>query len=89
MKMPAEQQKRFESWLRSKCSNLKCALCQSVRWKIGAVVSPAPVNPADVSSAEEPLIAQLVCKNCAHVVLFDLRPIIAEEAPDPSKTMIF
>jgi hypothetical protein len=89
MKMPAEQQMRFESWLRTKCSNLKCALCQSVRWKIGELPAPAQVNPQDKSGAAAPQIAQLVCKNCAHVVLFDLRQIEADNVPDPSKTMIF
>lgn len=89
MKMPAEQQIRFESWLRGKCSNLKCALCQSVRWKIGEMALPAPVNPVDTPGSSEVVMAQLICKNCAHVVLFDLRQITAEEVPDPSKTMIF
>ena len=58
-------QTRFESWLRDKCSNLKCALCQSVRWKIGDLLLPVHVNPADEPGAEEPVMAQLVCKNCA------------------------
>ena len=47
MKMPAEQQIRFEGWLRARCSNLRCALCQSVRWKIGELSLSAHVNPAD------------------------------------------
>jgi hypothetical protein len=89
MKMPAEQQILFERWLRMKCSNLKCALCQSVRWKIGELPLPPHIDPVDKTAAEGPAIAQLICKNCAHVVLFDLRQINAEEVPDPSKTMIF
>ena len=92
MKMPDELQTRFESWLREKCSNLKCALCQSVRWKIGDLLVPVHVNPVDEPGAEEPVMAQLVCKNCAHVVLFDVRRIKGwheEVVADPSKTMIF
>lgn len=89
MKMTIEQQIRFEGWLRAKCSNLKCALCQSVRWKIGDLPLPAHVKPAGNTGAEEPAIAQLVCKNCAHMVLFDLRRINADDSPDPSKTVIF
>jgi len=92
MKMPVEQQARFDAWLRAKCSNLKCALCQSVRWTIGDLLLPVHVNPADEPGAEEPVMAQLVCKNCAHVVLFDVRRIKGwreEVIADPSKTMIF
>ena len=92
MKMSNEQQTWLESWLRAKCSNLKCALCQSVRWKVGDLLLPVHVNPADEPSAEEPVMAQLVCKNCAHVVLFDFRRIKCwheEVVADPSKTMIF
>jgi hypothetical protein len=89
MKMTAEQQIRFEGWLRAKCSSLKCALCQSVRWKIGELPLPAHINPVDKPGAEEPVIVQLICKNCAHMVLFDFRRINADESPDPSKTMIF
>ncbi len=92
MKMPTELQVRFEKWLRAKSSNLKCALCQSVRWKIGDLLLPAHLNPAEEPGADEPVMAQLVCKNCAHVVLFDVRRINGwqEEAiADPSKTMIF
>jgi hypothetical protein len=89
MKMTAEQQIQFEGWLRAKCSNLKCALCQGVRWKIGELPMTPHVNPAGKTGSEEPAIVHLVCKNCAHVVLFDLRRINADEGPDPSKTMIF
>jgi hypothetical protein len=92
MKMSNEMQARFEGWLRDKCSNLKCALCQSVRWKIGDLLLPAHVNPADEPGPEEPVMAQLACKNCAHVVLFDVRRIQGWHegvVADPSKTMIF
>ena len=89
MKMTAEQQIRFEGWLRAKCSSLKCALCQSVRWKIGELPLPASVVPGGNPATEEPVIAQLICKNCAHMVLFDLRRINADDSSDPSKTMIF
>ena len=92
MKMPDELQTRFENWLRVKCSHLKCALCQSVRWKIGDLLLPVHVNPADEPGPEEPVMAQLVCKNCAHEVLFDVRRVKGwqgEVVADPSKTMIF
>jgi hypothetical protein len=92
MKMSDDQQKCFESWLRTNCSNLKCALCQSVRWKIGDLLPPAHGNPLEHLHAHEPVMAQLVCKNCAHVVLFDVRRITgwsAEGLPDSSQTMIF
>ncbi len=66
MKMSEDQQKCFESWLRANCSNLKCALCQSVRWKIGDLLPPAHINPLEQDlGAHEPVMAQLVCKNCA------------------------
>jgi len=89
MKMSSEQQTKFEAWLRSKCSYLKCALCQSVRWKIGDLLLPVQIGEPDTMA---PLMAQLVCKNCAHVVLFDVRRVTGatEEAmADPSQTMIF
>jgi hypothetical protein len=89
MAMRPEQQVRFESWLREKCSTLRCAMCQSVRWKIGDLPVPAHVNPADKPVAEEPLLAQLICKNCAHVVWFDLRLVNADADQDPAKTMFF
>jgi hypothetical protein len=92
MKMSDEQQKCFESWLRTNCSHLKCALCQSVRWKIGDVLPPPHVNPLDTIGTHEPVMAQLVCKNCAHVVLFDVRRIKGwhdEGIADSSQTMIF
>ena len=92
MRMPTEMQTQFESWLRYKCSNLKCALCQSMRWKIGDLLLPMHANQADEPSADEPVMAQLVCKNCAHVMLFDVRRIKSwheEVVADTSKTMIF
>jgi hypothetical protein len=92
MKMSDDQQKCFDTWLRDHCSNLKCALCQSVRWTIGVLVSPAHINPLDDPGAHEPVMAQLVCKNCAHVVLFDVRRIKGwydGGVTDPSQTMIF
>jgi hypothetical protein len=92
MKIPDEFQRRFETWLREKCSNLKCSQCQSVRWKVGDLLLPAHVDPAAKFGVDEPVMAQLVCKNCAHVVLFDVRAIkgwYADVEADPSKTMIF
>lgn len=92
MKMSDDQQKCFESWLRTNCSHLKCALCQSVRWKIGDLLVPAQVNPLENPNAHDPVMAQLVCKSCAHVVLFDVRRITGwnvEGVTDSSQTMIF
>lgn len=92
MRMTDELQTRFETWLRGKCSHLKCALCQSVRWKVGDLLLPVRANPAEEPSVQDPIMAQLVCKNCAHVVLFDVRRIVGWQegvVADPSKTMIF
>jgi hypothetical protein len=93
MKMSEDQQKCFESWLRANCSNLKCALCQSVRWKIGDLLPPSHHNPLEQElGAHEPVMAQLVCKNCAHLVLFDVRRIKGwydDGITDSSQTMIF
>ena len=48
MKMTDDQQKCFRNMAQeANCSNLKCALCQSVRWKIGDLLTPAHVNPLD------------------------------------------
>ena len=92
MKMPEELQSRFENWLRLKCSNLKCAQCLSVRWKVGDLLLPPGVNPTEKIDTAEPVMAQLVCKNCCHVLLFDVRGVKGwneEIVADPSKTMIF
>jgi hypothetical protein len=63
-----------------------------VRWKVGDLILPVRGNPAEAPSIEDPMMAQLVCKNCAHVVLFDVRRIQGwheQAVADPSKTMIF
>jgi hypothetical protein len=90
--MSDDQQTCFEAWLRTNCANLTCVLCQSVRWKICDLLTPAHVNPLHDAETQEPVLAQLVCKTCAYVLLFDVRHIRGwhgECVADTTKTMIF
>ncbi|HWB01341.1 MAG TPA: hypothetical protein VG713_22780 [Pirellulales bacterium] len=72
MKLTSEQQKLFENWLRQKIEHSSCTLCQANRWKIGELVT-GHVSDAVDDLAPATYMVQLVCKNCAHVLLFDTR----------------
>ena len=82
MKLSTDQQKQFESWLRQKIEHSACTLCQSNHWKIGDVITPAHASDAVDELGPPSSMIQLICKNCAHVLLFDTRYIKGWDTTD-------
>ena len=82
----------FRSLAAGKLLELEMRLVPIRARKIGDLLPPSHVGPLDDVGAHEPVMAQLVCKNCAHLVLFDVRRIKGwhdEGISDSSQTMIF
>jgi hypothetical protein len=76
MKLTGEQQKVFADWVRVKMEHHACSLCQANHWKIGELLVPASSLALDeVDAKSMPGMVQLVCQNCASVLLFDVRRI--------------
>lgn len=75
MKLTAEQKKVFEDWVRQKMEHHSCHLCQSNRWKIGELVVIGSTDVMDDLAVSAPNMVQLICQNCGHVLLFDVRVV--------------
>jgi hypothetical protein len=74
MKLTAAQQPIFADWVREKMEHHACLLCQSNQWKIGELIHPANdlVND-ELDPSHYHNRAELICQNCGHVLLFDVR----------------
>ncbi len=89
MKLTTEQQQTFANWVREKMEHHACLLCQSNQWKIGELIHPAcdlVAEELDVSHSQGR--AELICKNCGHVLLFDVRYIRDWHSQDESHSAV-
>jgi hypothetical protein len=76
MKLTTEQQKTFSDWVRQKMEHHACSLCQSNHWKVGELLLQVNSQAMeDIDATTMPEMAQLICQNCGHVLLFDVRAI--------------
>jgi hypothetical protein len=88
MKPTAEQRVAFERWVRRKVEHHTCQLCQSNHWKVGEVLVPHTSDSVEEFVSPGPSMVQLVCQNCAHVLLFDVRMIEDWSPISPSQSAI-
>ncbi len=72
-----KQQARFKSWIDEHNINPNCPACgKNDKWAAGAIIA-TPMLDEDscrVEGLSVPMV-QLVCNNCASVLLFLARPI--------------
>jgi hypothetical protein len=88
MRITDEQRAVFQDWLRRKVEHHSCPLCQSNRWLIADELFSNPAgDPLDEASAPTPVMAQVVCENCGHVHLFDVRRIADWHGEDASRSL--
>lgn len=69
MPMGNIQKQKFESWLNANVPQypFTCPLCGSGRWDIGEII-----DSSGISGVLAPM-AQLVCRHCGHLLLFDAK----------------
>jgi len=71
MALSHEQAHKLQQWMDSRGVNRNCPMCGSGEWETGEIISGTSVdNPDNVLP-----MAQLVCGNCGHVMLFAAMPI--------------
>lgn len=77
MPLSAAQQQKMTAWVQTKGANAVCGACGQNNWSAGDVVA-APVMEAsgniNIGGPSVPM-AQLICNNCAYVMLFAAVPI--------------
>ncbi len=78
MKLTFEQGRAFEDWLRRKVEHPVCGLCQSTQWRMGELIPFGDHLPTEPVGA----MAQLVCRNCGQVLLFDATQVGVARAND-------
>jgi hypothetical protein len=69
MPMGSIQQDKFQAWLKARVPNhpATCPMCGQRKWELGELID---VN--GISGIRVPM-AQLVCAQCGHLLLFDAR----------------
>ena len=82
MRITEEQRKTAANWLQEKIEHRRCLLCQSNQWTIGdeLLVVPAEDPVVDPGLPPEGMV-QVICENCGHVQLFDVRRITTWQFP--------
>lgn len=89
MKLSPEQQALFSDWLQKKMEQHSCTLCQANHWKIGELMPErASSDVGDFDAATSRGLVQLVCKNCGHVLLFDVQYITGWNQHDISQSAV-
>jgi hypothetical protein len=71
MALTHEQSHKLEQWMDSRGVNRNCPMCASGQWETGEIVSGTSVD----DSGNVLPMAQLICQNCAYVMLFAAMPI--------------
>ena len=88
MRITEQQRAVFQDWLRQKVEHPSCPLCQSNHWTIGDELMMIPADdPLDEAAAPTPAMAQVICENCGHVHLFDVRRIAAWHGEDAPRSL--
>ena len=89
MRLTSEQQQIFANWVREKMEHHACLLCQSNKWKIGELMHPAgELVSEEFDASHSPGRAELICQNCGHVLLFDVRYIRDWQQDDTSHSAV-
>jgi len=86
MRLKDDQKKIFEDWIRRKIEHPTCHVCQANQWRVGDLLLPVVEDALEDVMRSDPRMVQLVCKNCAHVLLFDVRAIDGWIARTPSES---
>lgn len=88
MRITDEQRAVLQDWLRQKVEHHSCPLCQSNRWVIGdELIMNRGDDPLDEAAALTPALAQVICENCGHVHLFDVRRVAHWHGEDASRSL--
>jgi hypothetical protein len=80
MKPTLEQERVLDDWMRQKVEHHICSLCQGTKWKVGELLMPVDQDPAGTRFPGT--MVQVICQNCAHVLLFDVNSIRQWQAVD-------
>jgi hypothetical protein len=89
MKLSSEQQTIFSDWVRQKMEHHACSLCQANKWKIGELMPEQNGTMLDdFDPARGHGMVQLICQNCGHVLLFDVRIILHWHEHDISQSAV-
>jgi hypothetical protein len=75
MKLSTEQHQVVANWVREKIEHCPCPLCQCHHWEIGDLIEPYSNTAMDEFAEPGPGMVQVICTNCARVLLFDVRRI--------------
>lgn len=76
MHITEQQRTTVREWLRRKIEHHACLLCQSPRWSIAdELLIVEPGEALNEPTLPTPAMVQVVCENCGHVQLFDVRRI--------------
>ncbi len=76
MPLDKQQQEKLEKWLQSKGVLPNCPICTTNSWAIGDIVSALPYTTGKIKLGGPTVpMVQIICKNCAHVLLFAAIPI--------------
>jgi hypothetical protein len=68
-----EQRTTAEQWLQEKMKHRSCTVCEATDWAIGDLVTLRSSDIHDDVAGGNPTMIQVVCRSCAHVLLFDVR----------------
>jgi hypothetical protein len=82
MKLTERQAAAFNDWIHRKVERPTCQVCQSQQWRVGQMITGETDNVLE--GGRQPDMVQLICKNCAHVVLFDVDGIEGWHSAWPS-----
>jgi len=77
MPLDAAQQQKLQSWMNTKRIQPQCPACGAHnKWVPGDIISSMPFTPGaiTVGGPNVPMV-QLLCANCAYVMLFAAVPI--------------
>lgn len=76
MKLTTDQEQLVADWVRQKIENQSCSLCSATHWKVGELLHSTETLAVDEFDAvSNHGMVQLICQNCGHVLLFDVRSI--------------
>ena len=76
MPLSASQKQKLRGWIKSKGIKPTCASCGESDWGAGEIISSPVLSPRGMQAAESHVpMAQLVCINCSHVMLYAAVPI--------------
>ena len=74
--MTPDQKTKFEQWLSARDIRPECIACGAVAWTPGDIIAGVVQNDGNMTIGGPSVpMAQLVCGNCAAILLFAAVPI--------------